>query len=90
MINEKEGFAIVTDDAGNQIKVQVIFGFEVEEYNKNYIVYTTESDSSSDEINVMISEFDKKTYEIKSIPEDEMNTVMEFYNNAKNIILNEN
>ena len=89
MINEKEGTIIVTDENNNQIKVQIIFGFSVPEYNKNYIEYTTESDLDQEEINILISEYDGNTYEIKSIPEEEMEKVLDFYNSAKEMILSD-
>ncbi len=87
MNNEKPGLISVTDENNNKIEIQVIFGFEVPEYKKSYVVYTTESQSPNEEINVNISEYDNNTYEIKSIPEEELDFVMECYNNAKTIIL---
>lgn len=86
-MNENPGFISVTDENNNKIEIQVIFGFEIPEYKKSYVVYTTESKSPQEEINVNISEYDNNTYEIKSIPEDELDFVMESYNNAKSMIL---
>ena len=86
-MNENPGLISVTDENNNKIEIQVIFGFGIPEYKKSYVVYTTECQSPQEEINVNISEYDNNTYEIKSIPEDELDFVMESYNNAKSMIL---
>ena len=87
MINEKEGTIVVVDEENNQLKIQVLFSFEVPDFKKNYVVYITDTDFNRDEIDVLISEYDSETYEIKSIPQDEMSVVLEFYKAAKDIII---
>lgn len=82
-----DGSIIITDENNNTKKVQLIFNFQIPEFNKSYIVYTFDEDKSGDEIDVIISEFDSISNEIKSIPEDQKDVVYTFYEEAKKKIL---
>lgn len=79
MVNN-DGTIIVTDENNNQIKVNYIFGFEIPDFNKRYVVYTINPDMNAKTNKVLISEMEYDTYDIKSIPEEEISTVMEYYN----------
>ncbi len=89
MINEIDGTITLTNENNEQIKVQALFSFEMPEFKKKYIVYTLNPDATLDEVNVLISEINYDTLEIKSIPEDEKSAVIEFYNSAKQMLLSE-
>lgn len=89
MINQETGLINITTESGKTLDVQTIFEFEVPELKKKYLAYTLEANSPMDEINVLISEFDYDTNEIKSILENEKEVVLEFYNAAKEAILND-
>lgn len=88
MINN-DGSITVTNEEGKELKVYVLFNFEVVEFKKKYIAYTTNMDSESNEVDVLISEIDYDTYEIKSIPVEDMEHVLEIYKNIKESLLAE-
>lgn len=92
MINKDGSITIINED-GSQVKVCVLFNFEIEEYRKKYIAYTIITDEMSedvsDDMEVLLSEIDYDTNEVKSIPESEMETVLSIYNQIKESLLNE-
>ena len=89
MINKEDGSITIINDKGNYIKVYLLFGFEVESLHKKYIAYTSNANSDSDTVNVLISEIDYETNKIKSIPVNEMKTVMQMYNEVKKSLLSD-
>lgn len=88
MIKE-DGSLTVVDEENNSITVYILFAFEVPELRKKYIAYTLDNNVESEDINMLISEIDYDNNEIKSISEEEMPTVLEIYNAAKESLLNE-
>lgn len=69
---------------GETITVEIILSFEIEEYNKKYIVYTLNDNGEDEDVDVLISEV--KNNKIISIPNDEIEIVLEYYENAKKLI----
>ena len=87
MIDRNEGIIKVLDSINNERTVNVIFSFEVPEFKKRYIAYTFEAESDKEDIDVLISEMDYDTYEIKKIPIEEIDLVLEYYNTTKELLL---
>ena len=69
---------------GETITVEIILSFKIEEYNKQYIAYTLNDNGIDEDVDVLISEVENN--KIKSIPNDEIKTVLEYYENAKKLI----
>ena len=69
---------------GETITIEIILSFEIEEYNKKYIVYTLNDNGEDEDVDVLISEV--KNNKIINIPNDEIETVLEYYENAKKLI----
>ena len=88
MIDQSKGTIEIVDENNKKVKIQVLFSFEATEYKKKYVVYTTDLNNEDDEIEILISEINPDTFEIKSIPDDEADSVMELYESAKQMILN--
>ncbi len=85
---DNEGRLTVIDENNNKIDVFVLFIFEREELNKKYVAYTLDHDiEGKEDINILISEIDPETNQIKSINEEEMPMVKELYEEAKKTIL---
>ena len=76
---------IVLDrEDGESITVEIILSFEIEELNKKYIAYTLNDNEEDEDVDVLISEIEDN--KIKSVPEDEIEMVLEYYENAKSLI----
>lgn len=78
---------IVKDDTNNDICIDVLFSFGIEELNKKYIVYMVNDDGISDDVIVFISEIkyiDNKPILI-DIKEEEKNTVLLVYEKIKDM-----
>lgn len=71
---------------GETITVDVILGFEIEELNKKYIAYTLNDNGEDEDVDVLISEVENNS--LKSIPDEEINIVLEYYNGAKELVEN--
>ena len=69
---------------GEAISIEIILSFEIEEFNKKYIVYTLNDNGKDEEVDVFISEVENNR--IKSIPQDEIDKVLEYYENAKKLV----
>lgn len=71
----------VYDDKNNAIVVDVVANFRIEEYNKEYVVYTLNDDGVSETVNMCISqvEFSGDTPQLIPIPDEEVPTVLSFY-----------
>ena len=50
--------AVYINENGEEIRVEVILSFSIEEFNKNYIAYTTNDDDSLETAVVFINEVD--------------------------------
>lgn len=78
----------VKNENGEEITLEIILNFKIEEYGKNYVAYTLNDDGVSETVNVCISEIEylEDVPFVKSIPEEEVPTVVAFYNHIKNNI----
>ncbi len=79
----------VKRENGEPFKIEIILGFEVEELNKRFIAYTLGDDGVKEKVTVCISEIDKETSTVKDLVPEEMDIVMNAYEEAKNYILNQ-
>lgn len=75
----------VTKENGEKIKIDLIFGFTIEEYNKKYIAYTLNDDGISNTESVFISEITPDN-RIFPIPANQAVAVTNAYEEAKKII----
>lgn len=71
----------VYDNKKNPIVVDVVANFKIEEYNKEYIVYTLNDDGVSENVNFCISQvnFSGDIPQFVPIPDEEVPTVLSFY-----------
>jgi len=78
----------VINENGDEIKVDVIMQFRIEEMNKEYIVYTINDNGKSETAYICIAGLEQKNgkYELKLIPEQEKNMVLVFYDNLRDTI----
>lgn len=75
----------VVNEVGQTIKINIIARFKIEEYDKEYLVYTINDDGVSEEVTVFITgvvEIDGKI-ELRLIPEEEKEVVLAFYDNLR-------
>lgn len=56
-LNENTTFKVIDDD-GNEVECEVLFTFESDETNRNYIVYSDNSTTEDGEVNVYASIYD--------------------------------
>ncbi|MDD2435459.1 MAG: DUF1292 domain-containing protein [Bacilli bacterium] len=71
MNDEKMTFTVVTDD-GQEIECEILFTFESDETNKNYMVYTDNTVDEQGNTKVYASIYDPNDPETRLIPiEDE-------------------
>jgi len=77
------------NEFGQEITIEIILSFIIEELNKEYVVYTINDDGISNDVNIIISEIEyiNNIPKIKSIPEEEKEMVILFYNNVKKSIV---
>lgn len=75
----------VINENNEQVTVEILLGFEIEEFGKRYIAYTLNDDGVSESVNVFISEIvsDGEQLKVGSIKEEEKETVLIFYEAAK-------
>ena len=83
-----DNYVIVKKENGEDIKIEIILSFTIEELKKQYIVYTINDDNTSPEVPILISEINQDTKRIRSIPENEKDIVLEVYNNLREKMLN--
>ena len=74
----------VYKESGEEIEIEIILSFKVEELNKSFIAYTLNDDGESENIPVFISEYDGKT--IKDIKDEEAEEVLKYYEAAKELV----
>ena len=79
---------VVTRENGEDIVIDILFSFEVEELQKRYIAYTLNDDGVSENVVVLLSEIDQNNH-IKDIYEEDKDLVFEAYNTAKELIMGE-
>lgn len=67
---EKETFTLETEEG--IITCEIIDNLYVEEYQKNYLIYTDHSKDENGELNIFISSFDpnNETYELEDIKDE--------------------
>ena len=85
MKNEK----IYINENGEEIKVEIVLSFEVEELNKSYIAYTINDDDSYETAVVLISEYNSETNQLLPISFEDKDKVLAVYNDIKKIIFEE-
>ncbi|MBR2138462.1 MAG: DUF1292 domain-containing protein [Bacilli bacterium] len=85
MKNEK----VFINENGEEIKIEIVFSFRLEELNKNYIAYTINDDDSLPTALIFISELDPNTNQIISIKEEEKEMVMTAYEEFKKGVFEE-
>ncbi len=78
---------IINED-GESININIIMQFRIEELDKQYIVYTVNDDGVSEKFPVLIAETTNEDgkYALKKIPENEVKTVLMFYDNVRDTI----
>lgn len=85
MKNEK----IVINENGEETKIEIVLSFRLEEQNKEYVAYTINDDDSMETALVFISEIDVETNKLKSIDENDKETVLIAYEELKRELFNE-
>ena len=68
-----------------EIDIEVIGGFRIDELQKEYVLCVYDDDKNSDK--VMMSILEKDGEEIVSIPDEEKEIVLDFYQSFKESIL---
>lgn len=78
----------VLNESNEKVLIEIIGSFTIEEYNKNYIVYTLNDKEDTKEVTILLSEFvyQNEKPKIVSIPENEINLVLNFYDNVRDSI----
>ncbi len=81
----------VINEDGEKVLVEIIVSFSIEEFNKNYIVYTLNDRGDSPTVTVLISEivYQNDKPKIVVIPENEISFVLNFYDNIRDSIAGE-
>lgn len=79
---------VVTRENGEDIVIDILLSFEVEELHKRYIAYTLNDDGVSENVVIMISEIDDNNH-IVDVYEEDKDLVFEAYNAAKELIMEE-
>lgn len=67
---------------GKEVEVTILGGFEIEELGKRYIMCSYDDNKDSDKELVLIYEIDEDN-NLLSIPSDEKEMVLDFYNALK-------
>lgn len=81
--------AVYINENGEEIRVEVILSFSIEELNKNYIAYTINDDDSLETAVVLINEVDIETNKLLPIKFEEKEMVLTTYNDIKKTIFEE-
>ena len=78
----------VVNENGEEIKIDVIMQFRVEELNREYVVYTINDDGVSEDVYVNIAGLEEKDgeYQLRLIPSKEKNMVLLFYDSLRDSI----
>ena len=78
----------VINENGEEVKIDVIMQFKIEENNKEYVVFTVNDDGKSDDVYINICGIEEVNgeYRLRLIPEQEKNLVLVFYDNLRDTI----
>lgn len=78
----------VINEEGNEVKIDVIMQFKIEELDREYVIYTLNDDGKSEDVYVSIAGIENNNgqYKLKLIPEQEKNMVLIFYDNIRDTI----
>ena len=78
----------VLNENGQEVKIDIIMQFRIEENNKEYVVFTVNDDGVSDDVYVNIAGIENVDgeYRLRLIPEEEKNLVLVFYDNLRDTI----
>ena len=85
------GFNVINEN-GEEVKIDIIMQFKIEENNKEYVVFTVNDDGVSEDVYVNITGIEDKDgkYQLRLIPEEEKNMVLVFYDNLRDTIRGNN
>ena len=78
----------VLNENGQEVKIDIIMQFKIEENNKEYVVFTVNDDGVSEDVYVNIAGIEEVNgqYQLRLIPEEEKNLVLVFYDNLRDTI----
>lgn len=81
------GFKVINEN-GQEVNIDVIMQFKIEENNKEYVVFTVNDDGVSEDVYVNIAGIENVNgeYRLRLIPESEKNLVLVFYDNLRDTI----
>ncbi len=81
------GFTVLNEN-GQEVKIDIIMQFRIEENNKEYVVFTVNDDGVSEDVYVNIAGIEEVdgNYQLRLIPEEEKNLVLVFYDNLRDTI----
>ena len=85
------GFNVINEN-GEEVKIDIIMQFKIEENDKEYVVFTVNDDGVSEDVYVNIAGIEDKDgkYQLRLIPEEEKNMVLVFYDNLRDTIRGNN
>ena len=75
----------VINEIGELVKINLIGQFKLEEYNKEYIMYTLNDDGVSEDVIILIAQVENIDCKLKllSIPDEEKNMVALLFDNIR-------
>lgn len=75
----------VINEIGELVKINLIGQFKLEEYNKEYIMYTLNDDGVSEDVIILIAQVENIDGKLKllSIPDEEKNMVALLFDNIR-------
>lgn len=75
----------VINEIGELVKINLIGQFRLEEYNKEYIMYTLNDDGISEDVIILIAQVENIDGKLKllSIPDEEKNMVALLFDNIR-------
>ena len=81
------GFNVINEN-GEEVKIDIIMQFKIEENNKEYVVFTVNDDGKSEDVYINIAGIEEVNgeYRLRLIPEEEKNLVLVFYDNLRDTI----
>ena len=81
------GFNVLNEN-GDEVKIDIIMQFKIEENNKEYVVFTVNDDGKSEDVYINIAGLEEVNGEprLRLIPESEKNLVLVFYDNLRDTI----
>ncbi len=79
----------VINEEGIECKINTLFRFKIEEYNKEYMAYTLNDDESQDIGIVLIANIEENNgvINLKSIPDEETKMVTLFYDYVRDKLI---